>query len=78
MRGSRLVTLPDFEKGVRLNEALIKQVTGGDQISARQMYEGLFTYTPQFKLWLMGKNTRIARAGRLGRGSSSTPVAGTP
>jgi putative DNA primase/helicase len=41
---------------VRLNEALIKQVTGGDQISARQMYEGLFTYTPQFKLWLMGNH----------------------
>jgi putative DNA primase/helicase len=56
MRGSRLVTLPDFEKGVRLNEALIKQVTGGDQISARPMYKGLFTYTPSYKLWLMGNH----------------------
>ena len=56
MRGSRLVTLPDFEKGVRLNEALIKQVTGGDQISARHMYKGQFTYRPTYKLWLMGNH----------------------
>ena len=56
MRGSRMVTLPDFEKGVRLNEALIKQVTGGDQITARHMYKGQFTYRPTYKLWLMGNH----------------------
>ncbi len=56
MRGSRLVTLPDFEKGERLNEALIKQVTGGDQVRARYLYGEWFTYTPQFKLWLMGNH----------------------
>lgn len=56
MRGSRLVTLPDFEKGMRLNEALLKQVTGGDQVTARHMYKGYFTYTPTSKLWLMGNH----------------------
>ena len=56
MRGSRLVTLPDFEKGVRLNEALIKQVTGGDLVTARSMYKGSFTYAPTYKLWLTGNH----------------------
>jgi putative DNA primase/helicase len=31
-------------------------VTGGDQISARPMYKGLFTYRPTYKLWLMGNH----------------------
>ena len=41
---------------MRLNEALIKQVTGGDQVTARSMYKSLFTYTPTYKLWLMGNH----------------------
>jgi putative DNA primase/helicase len=56
MRGSRLVSLPDLDKGDRLHEALIKQATGGDQIRARYLYGKWFTYTPQFKLWLMGNH----------------------
>ena len=56
MRGSRLVTLPDFEEGVHLNEALIKQVTGGGEIWARSMQRSWFSYTPAYKLWLKGNH----------------------
>jgi putative DNA primase/helicase len=54
--GSRLVTLPEFKQGVRLNEALIKQVTGGKQISAWSADRRAFTYRPSYKLWLMGNH----------------------
>ena len=56
MLGSRLVTLPVFEKGMRLNEALIKQVTGGKQISAWSTDRRAFTYRPSYKLWLVGNH----------------------
>jgi putative DNA primase/helicase len=56
MLGSRLVTLPVFEKGMRLNEALIKQVTGGNQISAWSTDRRSFTYRPSYKLWLLGNH----------------------
>ena len=56
MLGSRLVTLPDFKQGVRLNEALIKQVTGGNQISAWSTDRKSFTYRPSYKLWLLGNH----------------------
>ena len=36
----------------RLDEEAIKQLTGGEEISARNLYEAQMTYLPQFTLWL--------------------------
>ncbi|MFQ9473414.1 MAG: hypothetical protein ACLR0P_09910 [Oscillospiraceae bacterium] len=36
----------------RLDEAVIKNYTGGDPISTRQLYGEAFSFTPQFKMWL--------------------------
>ena len=41
-------TSPSF----RFDEGLIKQLTGGDPISARFLYGEFFEYYPKFKLWL--------------------------
>jgi putative DNA primase/helicase len=52
LRGLRLVTSVEVARGKRLDEALVKQLTGGDRISARFLRKEYFTFTPEFKLWL--------------------------
>jgi putative DNA primase/helicase len=52
LRGMRLVTAIETGEGRRLNEPLIKQLTGGDRIAARFMHGDFFTFTPTHKLWL--------------------------
>ena len=48
--GARLVTVSETEKGRRWAESRIKQLTGGDMVSARFMRQDFFDYMPQFKL----------------------------
>lgn len=50
--GRRFVTSVETAEGVRLNEARIKALTGGDTISARQLYKEFFEFRPVAKLWL--------------------------
>jgi putative DNA primase/helicase len=50
--GARFVTATEGREGRRLDEALIKSVTGGDMVTARHLYQGSFEFVPQFKLWL--------------------------
>lgn len=53
LAGARLVTSIEVEEGQKLAEALVKQLTGGDEIAARYLYKGTFEYKPQFALWLV-------------------------
>ena len=39
-------------EGRRFNESLVKQLTGGDAITARRMFEDNWTFEPTHKLWL--------------------------
>ncbi len=52
LKGARMVTAVEAEEGRRLNESLIKQVTGGDTISARYLHQEFFSFQPAFKLFL--------------------------
>ena len=56
LRGARLVTAAETEVGRRWSEARIKQLTGGDTISARFMRQDFFNFTPQFKLVIAGNH----------------------
>jgi putative DNA primase/helicase len=56
LRGARLVTSQETEKGRRWAESKIKALTGGDPISARFMRQDFFTYTPAFKLVIAGNH----------------------
>jgi len=56
LRGARLVTASETEEGRAWAESRIKQMTGGDPISARFMRQDFFTYLPQFKLSLIGNH----------------------
>jgi putative DNA primase/helicase len=53
LRGSRLAIATEFSEGKRLNEALVKRMTGGDKIVARFMRAEFFEFTPTFKVWLI-------------------------
>jgi len=53
----RLVVDMESAEGARLNENLVKQLTGGDQISARRMREDFWTFDPTHKV-MMGTNHR--------------------
>ena len=52
LEGARFVAAMEAEAGQRLAEAKIKQLTGGDKLAARFLYQEHFEFTPQFKLWL--------------------------
>jgi putative DNA primase/helicase len=56
IRGARLVTASETEKGHAWAEAKIKALTGGDRIAARFMKQDFFEFTPQFKLIVVGNH----------------------
>lgn len=51
-KNKRLVYASENEENVQLNAAMIKQLTGSEAISARQLYGNPFEYLPQFKIWI--------------------------
>jgi putative DNA primase/helicase len=52
LAGARAVMSIETDKGKQLAEGLIKILSGGDTITARQLYKDLFEFKPQFKIWL--------------------------
>lgn len=57
--GARLVTASETEEGRAWAETRIKQLTGGDPITARFMRQDNFTYLPQFKLIVIGNHKPV-------------------
>jgi putative DNA primase/helicase len=56
LKDARIVAAPETEDGRRLNEGLIKRLTGGDTITARFMHQEFFEFKPQFKVWVSGNH----------------------
>jgi putative DNA primase/helicase len=52
LRGARFVSAVETEAGQKLAESLLKQITGGDTITASRKHEHSVTFRPVFKLWL--------------------------
>jgi putative DNA primase/helicase len=50
LRGKRLVVTVESEGGKTLNESLVKSLTGGDKVSAREIYSSTIEFRPQFML----------------------------
>jgi putative DNA primase/helicase len=61
LRGARLVAASEADGGKRLAEALIKEITGGDTISARFLHHEFFEFKPQFKIWLAANDKPIIK-----------------
>jgi putative DNA primase/helicase len=54
--GARFVVAAETEEGRRLDEALVKDLTGGDTISARFLHQEFFDFRPTHKLWMYGNH----------------------
>lgn len=52
LKGARFVTASEVEDGQRFAESKVKELTGGDLITARYLYGDPFTFKPNFKIWL--------------------------
>ena len=61
LRGARLVSASETEEGRSWAESRIKQMTGGDQISARFMQKDFFTFRPSFKLTIIGNHKPVLK-----------------
>lgn len=59
LAGRRLVVASELASHHRLNESLVKDMTGNDMLSARFLYKEFFTFRPTHTLWLYG-NTKPA------------------
>jgi len=62
LQGARLVTAVETEQGRHWAESKVKALTGGDEISARFMRQDFFTFTPQFKLIIVGNHKPSLRS----------------
>lgn len=56
LKGARFVTSTETEEGKRINESLIKELTGNEVISARHLYGNPMEFLPEFKVWLSGNH----------------------
>lgn len=66
LKSARFVTCEEPTEGVRLNEGLLKQLTGGSKVTCRFLYGDEFEYTPEFKIWIATNHKPIVRGTDLG------------
>ena len=52
LKGARFVNMSEPDKGLRLNAALVKSMTGGDTITARFLHQNSFEFRPEYKLFI--------------------------
>jgi putative DNA primase/helicase len=62
LRGARLVSATETEEGRRWAESRVKQLTGGDIVSARFMRQDFFDFRPAFKLLIAGNHKPSLRS----------------
>lgn len=61
LKSVRFVTSEEPTEGVRLNEGLLKQLTGGSKITCRFLYGDEFEYSPEFKIWVATNHKPVIR-----------------
>ena len=53
LRGSRLAYASEGDQSARLDAGIVKLLSGGETITARELYESPITFPQTFKLWLV-------------------------
>ena len=66
LKSARFVTCEEPTEGVRLNEGLLKQLTGGSKVTCRFLYGDEFEYTPEFKIWVATNHKPTVRGTDVG------------
>ncbi len=64
--GKRMVAAIETDEGRRLAEGLVKELTGGDSITARRMYEDNWQFWPTHKIWMCANHKPIVRGNDYG------------
>lgn len=66
LKSARFVTSEEPTEGVRLNEGLLKQLTGGSKVTCRFLYGDEFEYSPEFKIWIATNHKPVIRGTDVG------------
>ncbi len=61
--GARFVRASEPEMGARFSTSILKEVTGGERLTVRELYKDIFEYTPEFKLIIASNNKPEVRGG---------------
>lgn len=61
--GARSVRTSEPEEGERLQEGLVKALTGGEPMMIRDLFSGMITFQPYFKLTISGNHLPDIRGG---------------
>lgn len=56
LAGPRFICTSEVDEDHRLDEQLVKDITGGDTLEGRRLYQEAFTFKPQFKPWMYGNH----------------------
>ncbi len=59
--GRRFVTCAEIESGQAFDEAFVKDLTGGDVLTARRMREDFWSFAPTHKLFIAGNHKPLVR-----------------
>ena len=74
LKSKRLWVCSEVPKGMVLDEALVKQITGGDIVSSRQLYGQQVEFLPVGKLWLLVNDMPRVRHDDMGMWRRIVPI----
>lgn len=61
LEGKRLVIASEVAHGKRFDEQVLKEITAGDDVTARRLYADNHTFTPELKLFLAANDVPFLR-----------------
>lgn len=61
LHGARFLSTIETEQGKRMAEALVKQLTGNDEVKARFLFQDFFNLTPTWKIFLAANYKPVIR-----------------
>lgn len=59
LKGCRMAITIEIQEGRRLAESMVKELTGGDRLRARRLYQNNQEWTPTHKIWLAANHKPI-------------------
>lgn len=66
LKGARMAVTSETDEGGRFSEARVKDLVGGDTLTARFLHKEFFDFRPTHKLWIYGNFKPVASANDFG------------
>lgn len=61
--GARMVRASEPEVGARFSTSILKEITGGEKLTVRELYKEPFEFSPEFKMIISANNKPQVRGG---------------